>query len=269
MSSPSIAQRFFRRLRGSGARWLVGAVRDRVWPPRLGMATTILPVVTGRFGLEIGGPSRVFGRRGLVAVYRHAARIDNVNFARHTAWEPALHDGGKFAFDPQRAPGTQWIREARALSGIADASYDFVLSSHCLEHVANPLGALREWRRVTRPDGHLILILPDPERSFDHRRPVTTLAHLREDEANNTGEDDRTHVAEVIALHDLGRDPGAGTPEEFHARAERNFENRCLHHHVFDLPLLRETLSAAGWRVLVTERARPVHLAAWAQNRTP
>ena len=269
MSSPSVAQRFFRRLRGGGARWLAGALRDRVWPPRLEMTAAVLRTVEGHCGLEVGGPSRVFGPRGLVPVYRHAARIDNVNFATHTAWEPAVREGGKFIFDPRRPPGTQWIREARTLKGIADAGYDFVISSHCLEHLANPLGALREWRRATRSEGHALVIVPDRERSFDHRRPVTTLSHLREDEARDTGEDDRTHIAEAQALHDLDRDPGAGSAEEFQARLERNFENRCLHHHVFDLALLRDALSAAGWRVLATERARPVHLVAWAQNSRP
>ena len=35
-----------------------------------------------------------------------------------------------------------------SLDGIDDASYDVVLASHTLEHIANPLRALSEWRRV-------------------------------------------------------------------------------------------------------------------------
>jgi hypothetical protein len=35
-------------------------------------------------------------------------------------------------------------------------------------------------------------------------------------------------------------DPPAGTPEQFRARSLKNFENRCLHHHVFDAALIRE-----------------------------
>lgn len=141
-----------------------------------------------------------------------------------------------------------------------------MLSSHCLEHVANPLRALGEWHRVTRPGGHLVLILPDPRRSFDHRRPVTELTHLRADFAANVGEDDATHAAEVLALHDLGRDPWAGSPAIFRERLQRNRENRCLHHHVFDLALMADALRDSGWDVLALEAARPVHLIAFARK---
>jgi hypothetical protein len=56
-----------------------------------------------------------------------------------------------------------------------------VLSSHCLEHVANPILALREWLRVMTPDGTLVLVLPHKEGTFDHQRPTTTLGHMIDD----------------------------------------------------------------------------------------
>ena len=269
MNTGTFCQRFTRRLRGGGMRWLAGALFDRIAPQRLALRTAVLPAVSDAVGLEIGGPSRVFTARGLLPVYAAVRRIDNVNFAAATTWERLLSDGGEFRFDPPHAPGTQWLREATALTGLADSTYDFVLSSHCLEHMADQLRALREWARVTRARGHLVLILPDPERSFDHRRPVTTLEHLRTDFARHTGEDDSTHVAEALALHDVDRDPGVGSPEEFRARTARNSENRCLHHHVFDLALMSAALAETGWRVLATEKARPVHLVAFAQKETP
>jgi hypothetical protein len=112
----------------------------------------------------------------------------------------------------------------------------------------------------------LVLILPDPRQTFDHRRPVTTLAHLQADFDRHTGEDDLTHLEEILSLHDLRRDALAGTAEQFRARSQRNAENRCLHHHVFDLPLQRATLEAAGWIVEATERVRPLHLVALARR---
>lgn len=266
MPAPSLGQRLARRLRSGGVRWLVDAVRDRLAPPRPAMRDSVLAALAARRGLEIGGPSRVFGPRGPLPVYPRAARIDNVNFATETAWEAQLRDGGEFRFAASHAPGTQWLREATELTGLGAAAYDFVLSSHCLEHVANPLAALREWRRVTRDGGHLVLILPDPTKTFDHRRPVTTLAHLREDFARHTREDDQTHLAEILASHDVARDAGVGSAEEFAARAARNAENRCLHHHVFDLALMSGALAETGWRVVATEAVRPIHLVAFAQK---
>lgn len=257
-SAPALT--FFRRLRHADARTLASAVFNRLWPARAALAPAILAATRDRVGLEIGGPSRVFMRGKILPVYPLAARVDNVNFASQTAWEAGLREGGEFHYHPDKPPGRQFLREATALHGIADASYDFLLSSHCLEHVANPLAALREWRRVVRPGGHLVLLLPDRAHTFDHHRPVTTLAHLQDDFARSTGEDDLTHLDEILARHDLRRDPWVGSPAEFTDRSRHNAENRCLHHHVFDVALQRAMLEECGWNVTDTERVRPLHL---------
>jgi len=268
MSSTDSVRRVLRRLRGGGWLGLWHAAAARVVPACPAMRSAVRAATAGRTGLEIGGPSRLFGGRGILPLYPGAARLDNVNFATETAWEHGLRDGGEFRFDSRRAPGRQWMREAVNLAGVADESYDFVVSSHCLEHVANPLRALHEWRRVTRPGGHLVLVLPDPARTFDHRRPVTTLDHLRSDLARDTAEDDMTHAPEAIALHDIARDPGIGSEAEFRIRTRDNPGNRCLHHHVFDPALMSAALTAAGWRVLASERARPLHLLALARRES-
>ena len=264
MAVSTRALTLFRRLRHADARTLTSAVLNRLWPARPALAPAIRAATRDKVGLEIGGPSRVFMRGKILPVYPSAARVDNVNFASQTAWEAGLRDGGEFRFHPGKSPGRQFLREATDLHGLANDSYDFLLSSHCLEHVANPLAALHEWRRVVRPGGHLVLLLPDPAHTFDHRRPVTTLAHLQADLARGTGEDDLTHFAEILALHDLRRDPWAGSPEEFAARSRQNAENRCLHHHVFDVALQRAMLEECGWIVTGIERVRPLHLLALA-----
>jgi len=48
------------------------------------------------------------------------------------------------------------------------------------------------------------------------------------------GEEDLTHVPEILELHDLSRDEGAGTREQFRQRCLANHVHRALHHHVFD-----------------------------------
>jgi ADP-heptose:LPS heptosyltransferase/predicted SAM-dependent methyltransferase len=45
----------------------------------------------------------------------------------------------------------------------ADASMDFVFSSHCLEHIEDHQAALAEWWRVLKPGAHLVLYLPHKE----------------------------------------------------------------------------------------------------------
>ena len=62
-------------------------------------------------------------------------------------------------------------------------SLDFVIASHVLEHLSNPLGFMVEMHRVLRPGGLAIILLPDRRRTFDISRPATPLEHLIEDHA--------------------------------------------------------------------------------------
>jgi SAM-dependent methyltransferase len=214
----------------------------------------------GRTALEIGGPSAVFGRFGLLPVYQLAASVDNCNFARRTVWEGAVMAGLTFRFNRRRPLGRQYIAEAADLTFIPHSTYDVVISSHTLEHVANPLKALNEWVRVLNTNGLLILVLPHRDGTFDHRRPMTTIEHLLEDLKNDVGEEDLTHLEEILALHDLARDPRAGDFSAFAHRSKRNVENRCLHHHVFDTRLAIEVVHHVGLQILAVEVVRPYHI---------
>ena len=181
-------------------------------------------------GLEIGGPSSFFRKE--LPVYAEMEACDNINFARHTIWGDVTDE---YVIDGKRM-GTQYILEATDLH--LNESYDFVLSSNVIEHIANPLKAVREWLSVLKPGGVIVIVAPKKESNFDHRREITDFSHLIRDLENNVGEDDLTHLDEILELHDLPLDPPAGTIEQFKARSLRNIENRCLHHHVFDLDLL-------------------------------
>lgn len=50
--------------------------------------------------------------------------------------------------------------DAQYLSNIRDNSYDFVYSSHTIEHLPNPSVAVKNWFRVLRPNGFLIIYAP-------------------------------------------------------------------------------------------------------------
>lgn len=258
--------RIYRKLASDGIGGLYRSAMHRVAPRHLRTFSISKPFIKGRIGLEIGGPSDIFKPANLIPVYPIAARVDNCNFSTHTTWEGEIRIGDTFHFDERRAPGKQWILEASALTGIASDSYDFVLSSHVLEHIANPLQALAEWARVLRGDGLIVLVVPDRTSTFDHCRPVTSLTHLIQDYERGTNETDISHLDEILELHDLVLDPAAGDYETFKARSLRNPENRCLHHHVFDTALAVETMRHIGLCVLSAETAPPHHIIVVAQK---
>jgi SAM-dependent methyltransferase len=255
-----IAGRIRRVLANHGSAGLVRLVRSRILPPRAHCSSLCAELVHGRTGLEIGGPSEIFSPRGLLRLYPLVGSLDNCNFGSTTVWEGRIREGLTFQYHPGRPFGRQYIDEASDLKGIADGTYDFVLSSHTLEHTANPLRALEEWLRVLRPDGTLLLVVPHRDGTFDHRRPVTGLAHLLDDWRRGTTEQDLTHLPEILALHDLARDPQAGGREAFVLRSQANAESRCLHHHVFDTALAVEIVNQVSLQILAVEALWPFHV---------
>jgi SAM-dependent methyltransferase len=245
-------------------RGLIGTarvVRDRFFPVRAQSADSISELILRRSGIEIGGPSlAIFGRRGLLPIYQTVDNLDNVNFGSKTIWEGSVREGETFLFDPSRPLGHQYIREAADLSNIPSATYDFLLSSNTLEHIANPIAALHEWIRILKVDGIIVLVLPHKEGSFDHRRPTTTLDHMKDDFDRAMDEHDLSHLSEILELHDLSLDPAAGSLDDFKARSLKNFENRCLHHHTFTTLSAATLINHMRAQIVSVQACRPCHI---------
>jgi len=86
----------------------------------------------------------------------------------------------------------------------------------------------------TKKSGTLVLVLPDKRFTFDCNRPITKFEHLKADFENNTSEHDLTHLGEILELHDYKQTPEIKDRAFYYNRSLKNFDNRCLHHHVFD-----------------------------------
>jgi len=256
LAVPGIAIRLVRR------EGLLGVVRHVSWR-LLGNRSDYQKRVAGMQGLEVGGPSRVFGDRDLLPIYPIVGSLDNCVYSAATFFWQATK---QYQFHPAKAPGRTIIAEGSELGFIDNNSYDFVIASHALEHFANPVKALREWRRIIKKGGALILVLPDGRKTFDHRRPITSVAHMYEDYQRGVGEDDLTHLSEILALHDLRKDPEGGDAQALEDRAQRNLENRRLHHHVFSPANSAELLAKVGFRIERVDTVPPFHifiLATW------
>lgn len=188
-------------------------------------------ITENKIGLEIGGPSYSGW-----AIYSNAVSMDNAIFSKNTVW--SVHDTEYKYF--QGKTGKVIINDATMLTDIKSGIYDFVFASHTLEHIANPLKALSEWLRVTKDEGHIILILPEKSVCFDHRRQVSSFDRLVKQYINNVQEDDLSTLPEILSNHDLSLDPPAGNFEQFTRRSLNNYDNRCLHHYVYSPDLLKQ-----------------------------
>ena len=111
-----------------------------------------LPYLSGKVGIEIGGPSSTFSAPDALPIYDKLGTLDNCDFSSTTVWAEHHSD---FIYCTAKAPGRSFFCEGSNLSPIADSTFDFVLSCHNLEHFANPIKALQEWKRVLRPGGAL------------------------------------------------------------------------------------------------------------------
>ena len=189
--------------------------------------------------LEIGGPSALWP---YAIMAPHG--VDGLNH-EETIWHGKHTQGGSFG-----GMGEQHVGDALdPPESVKGRKYQMLLASHVLEHIANPLKALNVWRSLVAPGGYICLVLPKKELTFDHRRPITSFETLKDKFQRNVGEDDLSSLPEILELHDLEMDKPAGTPEQFKERSLKNFENRCLHHHVFDINLLIQVGLAMGFGI--------------------
>lgn len=242
-------------------------------PGRLGNAIRVLKngrprclkvvreLLENQHGIEIGGPSAVFRRAFNLPVYDCVGSLDNCDFSQNTEW--ADHTAS-YRFHDGKPNGRSYFCEGSNLDAVADGSYDFLLSSHNLEHFANPFRALREWKRIVKPNGYMVIVLPHYRHTFDRYRVPTTLEHMLQDDKDDVGEGDLTHVEEILRAQGPGKRDQSD--EELHALLLNNFEHRMMHHHVFDEENSKALLEAAGLQILALETQPPFHIYVLAQS---
>jgi SAM-dependent methyltransferase len=100
-------------------------------------------------------------------------RLRDPNFARRYFVGRGVDIGGKpdplslySEFFPKMGEVRVWDLEdgdAQFMESVPDNSFDFVNSSHCLEHLHDPAEGLRNWLRIVKPGGHIIALVPDED----------------------------------------------------------------------------------------------------------
>jgi SAM-dependent methyltransferase len=73
------------------------------------------------------------------------------------------------------------VDDAETLATIQDASVNFVIANHFIEHCEDPIGTIKTFLRVLRPGGVIYMAVPDGRLTFDSDRPITSVDHLVHD----------------------------------------------------------------------------------------
>jgi SAM-dependent methyltransferase len=147
--------------------------------------------------------------------------------------------------DVENIVPTDILDDGERLATISDASQDFVIANHFLEHCEDPIGALANMLRVLKEGGVAYLAVPDkrfiPQ---DLRRPRTPLAHVLQDHAAGP-EGSRLHHFEEWAriVENVPEDEIAARVDELIA------EEVSIHFHVWTRRDALELLSTLGDRL--------------------
>ena len=113
------------------------------------MDNLLASITNNKVGVEIDGPSSTGN-----VIYKNANTIDNVIFSNNTVWSNHTNEYNYY----ENKKGKVIINDAVNINMVKNNIYDFVFSSHSLEHIANPLKAISEWLRITKKDGYIIII---------------------------------------------------------------------------------------------------------------
>lgn len=240
---------FFRRLRRLTPRWIklffmkrfFGLMPDERKPGRSVAHNRI--VLAARYlhgeGIEIGA----LGRSLPLPRGARAKQVDRMSKEELLKQYPGT----------AKKRRTQWpdiVDNGETLGTISDASQDFVVANHVIEHFQNPISFLHNTCRVLKDGGILFLAIPDKEKTFDHNRPVTPFEHLVEDFDNGAQASRESHFREFVRLADMSIGAGAwATEAECEAQVHKLMEqDYSIHFHVWDKHAMMEMVLRASDR---------------------
>lgn len=138
-------------------------------------------LLDGLSGLEIGGG--MHNAFGLDTLNVDRVPVDHPDFAPYASEQirlgnMKLEGSGKVMPVDIVAPGN--------CIPVEDESFDFVISSHVIEHFYDPIGAIKEWMRISKQ--YIFIICPQRDAlESDRDKPLTglfelTYRHLMTDE---------------------------------------------------------------------------------------
>lgn len=186
-------------------------------------------------------------------------RLSDSNFMRRYFVGDGLDIGGKpdplvlyKEFFPLMTDIRTWDWEdgdAQYLKGVADASLGFIHSSHCLEHLIDPVEGLRNWFRVVHEGRYLVVTVPDEDL---YEQGVFPSTFNRDHKWTFTVFKTKSWSDRSINLIDLIRELGPAAEVVKIEQLSANYR--------FELPRFDQTLTPVGeCGIELIIRKRPAH----------
>jgi len=138
--------------------------------------------------------------------------------------------------------------DAQIMANVPDEHFDFVHSSHCLEHLVDPIAGLTTWLRILRSGGYLVITVPDEDLYEQGEFPST---FNRDHKWTFTIFKPRSWSSKSINLVDIVRDLGVGA--ELIRMEQLNSTYR------YEIPRFDQTLSPvaeSGIEFVIRKRTR-------------
>jgi len=188
--------------------------------------------INGLNVLEIGGPTHLF--RHSMLIYDILKSVDGLNMIDNV-WQRV---GIKYNYYNGKT-GIQYIGDVADVGKIdIQKKYQLILTSHVIEHIANPIKVIKSLKPLLVDNGLMLSIIPNKEQFWDREREFTTIEHMIEDYNNEVGEDDMTHLEENIKVKKISKDP------------KDNYKHRMLHHHCFNVDIVKELFEYSGYETI-------------------
>jgi len=135
---------------------------------------------------------------------------------------------------------TQIVDDGETLATIGEATQDFVIANHFIEHCENPLLTVRNLLRVLKGGGIVFMAVPDKRFTFDVDRPGTTLDHILRDFSEGPEWSKRQHYEEWTRLVNKRTDTS-----EVNAEVQHLIDMKySIHFHVWSATELLELVQA-------------------------
>lgn len=183
---------------------------------------------------------------------RSSLRLSPTCFSRWALQQPVLVPRGSSTLYIDLQPASYWrslpgnenvsivepdiIDDGCKLDSVKDGTFDYLIAAHVLEHVDDPISALKTWVRIVKPGGHILIAVPDKRFCGEENRPLTTVKHFIRDH------EEGPHVSAEEHYRDFGvhlKGLSGEALEQYVREAEP-----MIHFHTFTLSSFVQFLTA-------------------------